>query len=131
MAIEIMDAGQKRRMGLYSFLPLLAFGVAGAYHMLIFKDEVASRDMEDHIALATETARHFTPLAMFYGTATVITLAVLLYFIIHLLRIKHMASGAKLFWAVMLTMFIPFSFPVFWYTMIRKEPKRLEVHRSL
>lgn len=128
MAIEIMDERQKRRIALYSFLPLLALLLAGAYHLFIFRDELAARDMDDHIALATQTFRYFTPLVIAYVAASIVSLAVLLYFIVHLLRLKAMARGEKLFWAVMLAMFMPFSFPIFWYTIIRREPRRLEVY---
>ncbi len=128
MGSVIMDERKKRRMGIYSFLPLAAIIVATAVHLLLFRDEIRARDMEDHIALATKTARHFTMLAVLYGTAALVSLGVLLYFIAHLLRQKCVARGEKLFWAVMLTMFLPLSFPLFWYTKIRREPRRPDMY---
>jgi len=131
MATEVMDESRKRRIGICSFLPLAAFLLATGYHLKVFRTQVSGKDMKDHVALATETYRHFTPLAIVYGMASMISLAVLLFFIVHLLRLKQMAPGAKLFTAVMLTMFMPISFPIFWYLKIRKEPCRLEVYPDL
>lgn len=131
MATEIMDKARKRKIGIYSLLPLLAFLVATIYHLVVFRKEIAHKDMEDHVALSTETYLHFTPLAVLYGIAALITLAVLLYFIVHLIKLRTMNSGSKIFWAFILTMLAPLSFPLFWYTTIRREPRRLEVYPTV
>ena len=131
MAIEKMDEARKGSLGICSFLPLAAFLLAIGYHLTVFKKQVAGKEMEDHIALATETYHHFTQLAVAYGAASLITLVVLLYFLVHLLRLKHMSAGTKLIWAVAFTLAMPVSLPVFWYRKIRREPEQLDVYPEL
>ena len=130
MAVEIMDERKKKRLGIYSFIPVVAFLLATAYHLFVFRDEVVDKDMEDHIELATHTADHFTSLTIAYGLATAVGVAVLLYFVVHLMRLKHVDPAVKVIWAVLLALLMPLSFPVFWYMMIRKEPRRVEVYPS-
>lgn len=126
-----MDPARKKRLGIISFIPLAAFTVALINHLLAFGPVLSHAHMENHLALVTDTALHFTRISIFYGIAAIITLGVLIFFIVHLARLKNLARDYKFFWAVFLTMFAPFSFVVFWYFKIRREPRELEMYASL
>ncbi|MBS1616210.1 MAG: hypothetical protein JST06_08860 [Bacteroidetes bacterium] len=131
MSTEIMSPARKRRLGMLSFVPLVAFLVALVNQLLVFGPIIERKDMYDHLALVNLTALHFDRIGIFYGVASLISLSVLLYYIIHLARLKTLASDYKFFWAVFLTMFQPISFIVFWYFKIRREPRELDMYPSL
>lgn len=131
MALEIMDPARKKRLGIICFIPAAAFVAAIVNHLLVFGPVIRNKSMENGIALVTDTAQHFTRISIVYGIAVVITLGVLLFLLVHLARLKNLARDYKFFWAVFLTMFAPFSFIVFWYFKIRREPRELEMYASL
>ncbi len=131
MSTEIMDPARKRRLGIISFVPLAAFLVAFINQLLVFGPIIERKDMYDHLALVNLSALHFDRIGVFYGIAALLSLGILLYFIIHLARLKSLASDYKCFWAVFLTMFQPISFIVFWYYKIRREPRELDMYPSL
>lgn len=66
-----------------------------------------------------------------YGIAVVLTLAVLLYFIIHIARIKTISAGNKILWIVVLAAFMPLSFPIFWYLQIKTEPEMVDTKEDM
>ena len=126
-----MDPARKKRLGIICFIPLAAFAVAIINHLLVFSPIIRHKDMENGIALATDTAQHFTRISIGYGVAVAITVGVLLFLIVRLARLKTLARDYKFFWAVFLTMFAPVSFIAFWYFKIRREPRELEMYASL
>lgn len=128
MAIEIMDDARKKKIGLYSFLPLLASILAGAYHLIVFRQVIAERAMYNHLALTTDTYQHYTSLVIVYGIAALIDLLVLIYMLRHIIRLRAMNAPGKMVWAFLLAFLGPIFFPIFWYRYIRKEPRKLDVY---
>ena len=131
MPIEIMDKREKRKFSIISWVPMIAWVLVLGYHMLLLRPQIARQNMEDHDGMHTQMAQDFDTLMILYGAAGVITLVVLLIFIVHLLKIRHMTMGNKLAWSVVLAAFVPVSFPIFWYSIIRREPKHLEVNNTI
>lgn len=66
-----------------------------------------------------------------YTIAVVLTLAVLLYFIIHIAKIKSISAGNKIIWIVVLAAFMPISFPIFWYMQIKTEPEMVDTKEDI
>ena len=60
-----------------------------------------------------------------------ITGGILLYFIVHLARLRAMPAGTKLFWMVILITFGAFAFMVFYFAELRSEPTYVNVYPSI
>lgn len=127
MSIEVIDSVKKRRMGWYSIFPTIAFVLALGFHLFFARQQVSEGTMQDHIALVTETSEHFTSLFIAYGLAGIVTFAVLIFFVVYLIRLTTISAGTKIFWTVFLALLAPVSFPVFWFTQIYKGRERLEI----
>lgn len=131
MPTEIMDERKKRLLGIACWAPLIVWILVFGYHLLLFRPQIARLNLESHIDMQTEMAGRFDTLMILYGIAGAITLAVLLLLIVHILKIKNMTMGTKAVWCVVLATFEPIGFVAFWFKVINKEPRQLEVNRTI
>jgi len=131
MGTEIMDKAKKRNLGIMSFIPLALLLITLIYQVSTFGKTVAKNGLNDHLAMVEGTKDHFSTLTVMYGITGIATLAVLLYNIVHLLRLKFMPVGSKAVWVVFMAVFMPLAFPFFWYWFIMKEPERLAIKDSI
>ena len=67
----------------------------------------------------------------FFTICFILTSAVLVYFIVHLARIKHMNGASKAAWIVFMTFAAPLAFPVYWFAEIRNEPDYVPMHPDI
>lgn len=118
-----MDATKKKNIGIISFVPILAFILTFIYE---YREVGRLLAVGDHHAVMNEICGCYNNLVLMYGIAVVLTLAVLLYFIIHVARIKSINAANKILWIVVLTAFMPVSFPIFWYLQIKTEPEMVD-----
>lgn len=130
MAVELMTEEKKRNMGIVSFIPPVATLCVVLYHVFVFRRHTAAEGTEGNV-LTTATARHLDTLTWLYGITGILSLAVLIYFIVHLLKIKNMTGGTKAVWAVVLAALAPLSFPLFWLLQVKREPRKLDVKKDI
>ena len=130
-AIIIMDAGLKRKMGIISYIPLTAFTICFMYYLFVLRSVIAAKSLEDHTGINTQTSLHYDTTFILLAISGIISAIVLIYFIVHLARVKHLSSAKKVQWLVLLTIFVPVALPVFWHLEINKEPKQLAIYKNI
>lgn len=123
-----MDATKKKNIGILSFVPILAFIVTFIYE---YREVGRLLAVGDHHAVMDEICGCYNNLVLMYSVAVVLTLAVLLYFIIHIAKVKAITSGNKILWIVVLAAFMPVSFPIFWYLQIKTEPEMVDTKEDM
>ena len=117
-----MDYRMKRRMGIISILPLLAY-ISWLIHTLII--------MQGGMSMSTQLSQNYGGALFFFILCFAITSAVLIYFVIHIARLVSMNSLAKIGWIMFMTFAAPIACPVFWLVEIRHEPTQLPMHPDI
>lgn len=123
-----MTKQKKRNLGILSILPMVVFIATFIYESQMMGKLLL---VGDHHSAMTIISEYYATLAFRYGIASLLTVAVLLYFMYHVARLKTMRSSAKILWIVVLAAFMPVSFPLFWFMEINKEPKILDTKEDI
>ena len=127
----IMDDRAKRNMGILSLLPVFAWGVVLFYYLFALSPLIRASSIEAHEAVVTITYNNYDMMFMLSAIAAVISAVVLIYFIIHIARIKTMNGATKAIWILVLSTLVPISFPLFWYLEIRNERRDMPIHHTI
>ena len=123
-----MDKAKKQKLLIVSFAPLIAFIATLGYEYARIGKLLA---ISDHHTIIDKICDCYNALVIMYGFSVLLTIFVLLYFIIHIAKIKMMNGATKILWIVFLAAFMPLSFVVFWYLQLKKEPRYLETKADI
>jgi hypothetical protein len=118
--IEIDDK-VKRKIGIICFVPAIAFFISLVYYLLLLLPL-----MHGHPEPKSElniTVSHYPTLFVMLAISAVISAAVLIFCIVHLVRIVSVNTPTKMTWILVLVIFVPISFILFWYFRVRNEPE--------
>jgi len=129
-ATRMTDA-RKRKMGIWSLIPAIAFLLWCAYILIVNGRLLENKEGHEHEKVVTLISHNYAGSLVLFLLAFAIGLAVLIYFIMHLVRLKTMNGATKLAWMLFLTAFAPFSFPVFWWIELRQETPETPFYASL
>jgi hypothetical protein len=126
---EIEDAKKKTKMGGICFLPSLPFLISLFYYFYILFPLAHGR----HIAQSAEgiISRHYDTLFILLAVYATVASAVLIYCVVHLIKIRTLNTPTKMIWVLVLVIFMPVSFLMFWYFQIRKEPENMPVNERI
>jgi hypothetical protein len=113
------------------FLPLICYLLWVVYYIIINRNIVVPNNMSNHITLVTNTIMNYSGLFVGLALASIITATILVYFIVHLARLKDMEALEKIGWIVFMTFLAPVAFIVFWYTELKNEPDNISVYHSI
>jgi uncharacterized membrane protein len=114
-----------------SFAPLTAYTLWSIYFLVVTGGYVEMSSAWNHFKWMTATLANYDVLLWTFLTCALITTIVLLYYTVHLARIKTMPAGNKIAWMVFMVIFGAFSFPVFWYAELRHEPEQIDVYPDI
>lgn len=126
-----MENTTKKYGKLLSFTPLACYSLWTAYFFIINNGPAPFTSLEDHIRIVTATIESYTSLFVTLAITCTIHAAILLYFTVHLARIKKMTAGEKIAWMIFLSTFGAFALPVFWYQELRHEPTYIDVYPDI
>jgi hypothetical protein len=126
-----MDNGKKTTMGFLSFLPLVTFTIFSVYFAMICMPLFKSGLISDHEMLATVMNQHYTTLFILLAIAFITGAATLIYFMVHIARIRDMSAGTKLGWMLFMFLLGGIAFPIFWYAEIRDEPEYMPIYPDI
>ena len=129
--MEIMDHKAKRNMAILSWIPNIAFFICLIYYLYALRPLIAAADMEDHIAVATITAQYYDTMFVMLAISAVLSAITLIYLIVHLARTMLIPTGTKVAWVVLLSALVPVSFLLFYYLVVKKEPKYLATYPDI
>ncbi len=129
--MEKMDSKAKRRFGIFCLIPNLCFLFVALYYLYILWPLIEIRSLDNHLAISSITAAQYDNLFGMMSVSAVISALVLIYCIVHVTRIKHMLSGTKILWIILLSALVPISFLLFYFLEVRREPKYLETYADI
>ncbi len=123
-----MENTTKKYGKLLSFIPLISYVIWTGY----FLSATGWNPGSSILTTALMTTLHNYS-ALFFGLAMicVVHATILLYFTIHLARIKDMTAGAKIMWMVFMVVVGAPALPVFWYSELRNEPMYIDVYPDI
>lgn len=114
-----------------SFLPLICFTLWSTYFFITTHGKVVVSSINEHANWVAAVVSNHNSLLVLLVLTFIITATILIYFTVHIARIKNMGPHQKLGWLVFMVCFGAFSFPVFWYRELRNEPKNIDVYPSI
>ena len=129
--ITAMKDSSKKMMGIISFIPLIAIVLWGIYLMVINDRLVENKQMHQHDKVVTMIFNNYGGSFMLFMLAFLIGLAVLVYFVIHLKKVRTMNGSSKLAWLIFMAAFGPLAFPVYYFIEIRHEPDDVPMYATL
>jgi hypothetical protein len=114
-----------------SFIPLIAFTLWTIYFLIVNKRLIEHKSFQDHLSVMSDMLQNYG--GLFWGLALccVITTFVMLYFTVHLARLRRMNAATKIGWLVFMVCFGAFSFPIFYYLELRNEPNNVETYPDI
>jgi len=81
--------------------------------------------------LATIMNEHYNTLFTLLAISFITGAATLIYFMVHIARIRDMSAGVKLAWMIFMFVLGGIAFPIFWYNEIRKEPEYMPIYPDI
>lgn len=126
-----MENTAKKYGALLTFGPIAAWGIWTACFLAVTGGQIETSSLWNHFRWLSEILSSYSLLLWTYGICAVLTFAVLLYFVVHIARIKTMGSGDKIVWIMFLSTFLILAFPFFYFMELKKEPNHIEVYPDI
>jgi hypothetical protein len=126
-----MDNTEKKIVGVFSFLPILSWLATIVYFLFINKDLIAAQSFQDHNSVTTNIINHFLPFTIMLSFAELITGIMIIYYVVHIARLKTFDSFTKLLLIIFLVFTGPIAVMVVWFTVIKKETKQEPMYPDL
>ena len=126
---EVEDAKKKAKMAGICFLPSLPFLISLAYYFYI----LFPLTHDHHIAQSAEgiISRNYGTLFTLLAIYATVATGVLIYCVVHLIKIRTLNTPTKMLWVLVLVTFMPLSFVLFWFFQIRREPENMPVNKRI
>jgi hypothetical protein len=127
--VMVFDDKQKRRIGLICSIPAIAFFIAFIYYSVIMWPLTQGH----HVIYSGEgiISSHYNTLFLFLASAAVITAPVFIYCLVILARLKNLNPPNKMKWIVLLSIMAPVASFLFWFFLIKNEPKYVPIYPSI
>lgn len=126
-----MKDSAKRKMLFWCWVPVALFVAWLLYILIINGGLIGNGTFHEHEKVVTMISHNYGGSFVLFMAAFLMGLSVLLYLIVHLARVPHINAGTKLGWIIFLSVFAPFSFPIFYYVEVRNEPENLKLYESI
>lgn len=122
----IFDEKEKRKLFMICFLPGALFMASLLYYIIAISPIFTG--VADPDSLTTYTLRHYNTMIALLGIFAVVTVAVLIYSLTIMARLKYMPQAQKMMWVAILCILAPLSFILFWTFVINQEPDFLPTY---
>jgi hypothetical protein len=119
--LMVFDDKQKKKIGIVSLIPNIALFICLVYYLFLIVP-VAGFHTPPASAVGV-THAHYDTLFVMLAIYAIIAAGVLIYNLVMLARMKNMNAAEKAVWVLLLVGFVPLSFLVFWYFVVKKEPR--------
>ncbi|MBS1781359.1 MAG: hypothetical protein JST70_18675 [Bacteroidetes bacterium] len=114
-----------------SFLPLISYLLWTVYYTIVASKSNGPSISFDHMNVMSNMMHNYTGLFITLALASILTATILIYFIVHIARLKDMMPEYKIGWIVFMTFAAPIAFIVFWYTELKNEPSEINVYPDI
>lgn len=118
----------KRRMKVICFMPAISFFITIVYYTILLLP--LTHGHPEPKSVVGIISRNYDTLFLLLAMSCTISATVLLYCMVHLIRIKTLNTPQKMIW-ILLLLAIPVSFILFWYLQVRREPKDIPLYPDI
>lgn len=125
----VFDDNAKKKIGLISFAPIVAFGITLLYYVFLLLPLSQGHVQPGQVVDITN--RNYDTLFVMLAASAVLSTCVLIYCIVMIARVRNMASQSKLLWILILCTFMPISPFLFWALVVKKEPKYVSTYPDI
>lgn len=126
-----MENLAKRYGMILCFLPMILFAVWTIFFFTVVQEQVVTSSISNHFLWVTAMLENYTVLWITLALVCTITAAILVYFVVHIARLKNMPAGEKVLWIVLFPAFGSVAFILFWFMELRHEPDYVEVYPNI
>jgi hypothetical protein len=116
------------------FLPLICYGIWMIIYIIVLNlpsSKEFAESVPGQTVMQGNMMLHYPILFLGLALASIVTATILIYFIIHIARVKDMNPEAKIMWIVFMTFAAPLAIAAFWYFELRNEPKYIDVYPDI
>ena len=124
----IIDEKYKRKMLVVCYMPAVVFLIPLVYYLVLLSPLLHGHPQPE--SAVGITSSHYDTLFMLLAAASTISAAVLLYCVVHLVKIRTLNTAQKMIWMVLL-LIVPISFIIFWHVQINREPRDMPINPDI
>ncbi len=126
-----MDSSEKKIVGAFSFLPILSWLATIVYFLFINRNLISTKTFQDHDRVVANIINNFLPFTIILSFAELITGVMIIYYVVHIARLKEIEAFNKLLLIVFLIFTGPIAVLVLWYNMLNKEAKDVPMYPAI
>lgn len=126
-----MENIPKKHGKVLSFVPLAAYALWSVVFLIVTNGHIVLTSVADHFQWLLTVLLNNAGLLWSFVMCAILAFTVLVYYIIHIARVKTMGAGDKIAWIMFMACLGPLAFPVFYYFELRKEADYIEVHPNI
>lgn len=126
-----MENMPKKYGRVLSFIPVACYAVWSLAFLITTGGHVEVSSFGAHFHWLTSILFNHGLLLWTFVMCAIIAFTVLVYYIIHVARVKSMGSGDKIVWIMFMSCFGPLAFPFFYYIELKKEPEYIDVYPDI
>ncbi|MCW3123438.1 MAG: hypothetical protein JWQ38_2930 [Flavipsychrobacter sp.] len=116
-------------MGVICALPAFLFFICVVYYLFLLLP--IARSPHPIYSIEGITSHHYDTLFIMLAVYACAGAAVLIYCMVHLLKIKTLNTQTKMLWVLVLVTFMPLSPVLFWIFQVKKEPRKMPVYTDI
>ena len=116
-----MNQGNKNRLGLLAFLPLIMSIGLLFYFLVSFVPSLLRMQQAGEAADAVGLLSRMVPVLLVTILAGLVHLAVLVYFIIHAISNQSLKAEERLMWILVFIFIGSLAFPLYWYLRLYRQ----------
>lgn len=126
-----MDSSEKKIVRAFSFLPMLSWLATVVYFLFINRDLISSKTFQDHDKVVANIINNFLPFTIILSFAELITGVMIIYYVIHIARLKELEAFNKLLLIIFLVFTGPIAVLVLWSNILNKETKDVPMYPAI
>ena len=125
----VFDEKAKKKIGIICFIPAISFFITFVYYLILIWP--IAHGYAEPSSVVGITARNYDTLLAMLAISSILAAGVLIYCLVILARLKNMNAPSKLIWIILLSTFAPVAAVLFWYFLIKREPKHVPIHPDI
>lgn len=126
-----MEHSEKKVVGVFSFLPILSWIATVVYFLFINRNVIDTKTFQDHDRVVANIINNFLPFTIMLSFAELITGIMIIYYVVHIAKLKGLEAFNKLLLIVFLVFAGPIAVLVLWFTMLNKEARDVPMYPAI
>ncbi|MCB9047071.1 MAG: hypothetical protein H6550_13135 [Chitinophagales bacterium] len=126
-----MENTAKKYGKILCFTPITLFAAWTIYFFSIVQEQVVTSSFSNHFHWVAAMASSYTSLWISLSLICIITASIMLYFVVHIARLRQMTALEKVLWIVAFPALGSVAFILFWFIELKEEPENVDVYASI